>query len=384
MIITKIQVKNWRNFREANIPLRERMFLVGPNACGKSNFLDIFRFLRDVAKSGGGLQTAVRERGGLSKIRCLSARSTPDVEIEIALSNEANGPIEWTYSIGIKQERIGSRTIVCLSHERVLKRTEILLDRPDEQDRSDPQRLTQTHLEQINANQKFREVAEFLNDVLYLHLVPQLVRNPDAFSGPGIPGDPFGRSFLERVARTQQRTRKTRLKKIEQALRRAVPQLKDLTDIKDEAGVPHLEAVYEHWRPQGARQREDQFSDGTLRLIGLLWTLMEKESVLLLEEPELSLHAGLVRMIPSMMSRVLQKNQQVILSTHSADLLSDKGIGGEEVLVLTPGPEGTRIEVASSIREVRSLLESGLSVGEVVIPRTESQQMLFAFMDLHE
>jgi predicted ATPase len=384
MIITNIQVKNWRNFREANIPLRERMFLVGPNACGKSNFLDIFRFLRDVAKRGGGLQTAVRERGGLSKIRCLSARSTPDVEIEIALSNEANGPIEWTYSIGIKQERIGSRTIVCLSHERVLKRTEILLDRPDEQDRSDPQRLTQTHLEQINANQKFREVAEFLNDVLYLHLVPQLVRNPDAFSGPGIPGDPFGRSFLERVARTQQRTRKTRLKKIEQALRRAVPQLKDLTDIKDEAGVPHLEAVYEHWRPQGARQREDQFSDGTLRLIGLLWTLMEKESVLLLEEPELSLHAGLVRMIPSMMSRVLQKNQQVILSTHSADLLSDKGIGGEEVLVLTPGPEGTRIEVASSIREVRSLLESGLSVGEVVIPRTESQQMLFAFMDLHE
>jgi predicted ATPase len=343
-----------------------------------------FRFLRFVEKSGGGLQTAVRERGGLSKIRCLSARSTPDVEIEIALSNEANGPIEWTYSIGIKQERIGSRTIVCLSHERVLKRTEILLDRPDEQDRSDPQRLTQTHLEQINANQKFREVAEFLNDVLYLHLVPQLVRNPDAFSGPGIPGDPFGRSFLERVARTQQRTRKTRLKKIEQALRRAVPQLKDLTDIKDEAGVPHLEAVYEHWRPQGARQREDQFSDGTLRLIGLLWTLMEKESVLLLEEPELSLHAGLVRMIPSMMSRVLQKNQQVILSTHSADLLSDKGIGGEEVLVLTPGPEGTRIEVASSIREVRSLLESGLSVGEVVIPRTESQQMLFAFMDLHE
>jgi predicted ATPase len=384
MIITNIQVKNWRNFREANIPLRERMFLVGPNACGKSNFLDIFRFLRDVAKSGGGLQTAVRERGGLSKIRCLSARSTPDVEIEIALSDETNGPIEWTYSIGIKQERIGSRTIVCLSHERVLKRTDTILNRPDEQDHSDPQRLTQTHLEQINANQKFREVAEFLNDILYLHLVPQLVRNPDAFSGPGIPGDPFGRSFLERVARTQQRTRKTRLKKIEQALRRAVPQLKDLTDIKDEAGVPHLEAVYEHWRPQGARQREDQFSDGTLRLIGLLWTLMEKESVLLLEEPELSLHAGLVRMIPSMMSRVLQKNQQVILSTHSADLLSDKGIGGEEVLVLTPGPEGTRIEVASSIREVRSLLESGLSVGEVVIPRTESQQMLFAFMDLHE
>jgi predicted ATPase len=381
MIITNIQVKNWRNFREANIPLQQRMFLVGPNACGKSNFLDIFRFLRDVAKSGGGLQTAVRERGGLSKIRCLSARSTPDVGIEIALSNEANGPIEWTYSIGIKQEHRGSRNILRLSHERVLKRTDILLNRPDEQDRSDPERLTQTHIEQINANQKFREVAEFLNAILYLHLVPQLVRNPDAFSGPGIPGDPFGRSFLERVARTPQKFRKARLRKIEQALRRAVPQLKDLTDIKDDAGVPHLEAVYEHWRPQGARQREDQFSDGTLRLIGLLWTLMEKESVLLLEEPELSLHTAIVRMIPGMMARVLQKNQQVIVSTHSAELLSDKGIGGEEVLLLTPGPEGTTVEVASSRHEVRGLLESGFSVAEAVMPHTHPAQLVFPFMD---
>jgi predicted ATPase len=381
MIITNIQVKNWRNFREANIPLRVRMFLVGPNACGKSNFLDIFRFLRDVAKSGGGLQTAVRERGGLSKIRCLSARSTPDVEIEIALSHEVIGPVEWKYSIGIKQDHHGSRSILCLSHERIWKQKEVLLNRPDEQDRSDPERLTQTHLEQINANQKFREVAEFLNDVLYLHLVPQLVRNPDAFSGPGIPGDPFGRSFLERVARTQQRTRKTRLKKIEQALRRAVPQLKGLTDVKDKAGVPHLEAVYKHWRPQGARQREDQFSDGTLRLIGLLWTLMEKESILLLEEPELSLHTAIVRMIPGIIAQVLHKNQQVIVSTHSAELLSDKGIGGEEVLLLTPGVEGTTVEVASSIREVRDLLENGFSVADAVMPHTRPGQLVFPFYE---
>jgi len=30
-----------------------------------------------------------------------------------------------------------------------------------------------------------------------------------------------------------------------------VPQLKDLSEVKDEAGIPHLEAVYEHWRPMG-------------------------------------------------------------------------------------------------------------------------------------
>ncbi len=50
MIINRLIVKNWRNFQQINVPLRERQFIVGPNASGKSNLLDIFRFLRDIAK----------------------------------------------------------------------------------------------------------------------------------------------------------------------------------------------------------------------------------------------------------------------------------------------------------------------------------------------
>ena len=68
------------------MPIGERLFITGPNANGKSNLLDVFRFLRDIAKDGGGLQQAVKERGGLSKIRCLAARRYPDVEIEVTLA----------------------------------------------------------------------------------------------------------------------------------------------------------------------------------------------------------------------------------------------------------------------------------------------------------
>ena len=65
MIVSNLKVKNWRNFRAINVDLRDRMFVVGPNASGKSNLLDVFRFLRDLAKSeGGGLQKAVKDRGG--------------------------------------------------------------------------------------------------------------------------------------------------------------------------------------------------------------------------------------------------------------------------------------------------------------------------------
>ncbi|MBF8304281.1 MAG: recombination protein [Dehalococcoidia bacterium] len=206
--------------------------------------------------------------------------------------------------------------------------------------------------------------------VLYLHLVPQLLRYPNVFSGSAIPEDPFGRNFLDRVAKTPKITRQSRLNKIESALRLAVPQLKKLTEIKDEMGIPHLEATYEHWRAKGAKQREDQFSDGTLRLLGLLWSLLESDSLLLLEEPELSLNKEIVIQLPGLISRLQrQKKRQIILSTHNEDLLSDKGIPGQEVLILTPSPEGTKIEPASSIPEFKKLLEGGLSVAEAVMPK---------------
>lgn len=73
--VTHVVLRNWRNFRLVNVPLRENSFLLGPNASGKSNLLDVFRFLRDISKpQGGGLQKAIKDRGGISKLRCLHAR----------------------------------------------------------------------------------------------------------------------------------------------------------------------------------------------------------------------------------------------------------------------------------------------------------------------
>ena len=45
----KLRLKNWKNFERVDIDLQDRMFLVGPNASGKSNLLDAFRFLRDMS-----------------------------------------------------------------------------------------------------------------------------------------------------------------------------------------------------------------------------------------------------------------------------------------------------------------------------------------------
>lgn len=372
MKFTRLRVEKWRNFVSVDLDIGDRVFLAGPNACGKSNLLDVFRFLRDIAKTGGGLQQAVRDRGGLSKLRCLAARRYSNVRIEVELESGANGNVtRWRYSIGLRQENKGHRRAL-LSEEKVWKNEKVILERPDAEDRKDELRLTQTHLEQINANKAFRPIADELQEIVYVHLVPQLLKfrslaNPQ----PGIE-DPFGVKFLERILETPEKTRRARLRKIEKALTIAVPELENLTDMQDEKGDPHLEAVYRHWRPNAGRQREDQFSDGTLRLIGLLWALLDGDSLLLLEEPELSLHSEIVKKLPALIWRLQrQRGRQVVLSSHSADLFADTGVRPEEVVLLRPhGSEGTLVERAADRAEVMELLQSGLSMAEIVPPLT--------------
>ncbi len=373
MIVSHIIVKNWRNFRAVDVDLRERQFIVGPNAAGKSNLLDVFRFLRDIAKpEGGGLQKAVKDRGGVSKIRSLAARQDPEIAMEIHLAEGAGEPPTWRYALGLRQETRGYR-LPYLTHERVWKGNQQILDRPNAEDRKDQDRLTQTFLEQINVNKDFREVVRFFQTATYLHVVPQLLRFADAIQGRVLEDDPFGQGLLERLAKTPEKTRRSRLSKIEQALKVAVPQLEQLQFIRDSAtGRPHLQALYSHWRPKAGLQREDQFSDGTLRLIGFLWSLLESDALLLLEEPELSLNAAIVAQLAPLISR-MQRNRrrQVLVSTHSDALLTEQGIDGHEVLLLTAAKEGTKVKVAADIDEVRVLLEAGLTVGEVVLPRTK-------------
>ncbi|MCD6327709.1 AAA family ATPase [bacterium] len=376
MMISRIKLKNWRNFGEVDVPLGRRAFLIGPNASGKSNFLDAFRFLRDVAKSeGGGLQKAVADRGGLSKIRCLAARRHSDVMIEVHLSREESQEPLWKYAISIRQERGGTNPLI-LAHERVWNEEEgQILNRPDKNDLKDRARLGQTFLEQINANQKFRDIARFFESVKYMHLVPQLIRHPETFAGRVIEEDPFGQRFLEDILQTNGKVRDSRLRRIQEALACAVPQFEKLSIVRDERGIAHLEIIYNHWRAKGAKQNEEQFSDGTLRLIGLLWSILACDSVLLLEEPELSLHTAIIRQLLALMWRMQQKRKgQLIISTHSYDLLSDKGIGGEETLLLTPG-EGTRVEQASRNKVILAMLESGMSIADAALPVTEPENI---------
>jgi predicted ATPase len=288
------------------------------------------------------------------------------IAIDVGVDGEAEA--EWSYELEFGQT---AQQRAVMQAEVVKRRGDVILERPDDDDRSDPERLRQTHLEQVNVNREFRPLVEFLNDVRYLHIVPQLVREPDRSVGKE--NDPFGGDFLHQIAKTPEKTRNARLRLILEALQVAVPQLQSLKLERDDVkGTPHLIGVYEHWRPHGARQDETQFSDGTLRLLGLLWAVLDGRGPLLLEEPELSLHPAVVRHIPSLFASVQRKRggRQILVSTHSKDLIAEEGIGLNEVLILEPAREGTQVRLASEFPDIADLVDGGVPLSDVLIPRT--------------
>jgi len=137
LYFTSIRLKNWRNFLDIDVPLQQRVFLVGPNASGKSNFLDAFRFLSDIVTVGGGFQEAVViNRGGISRLRCLSARRVTDIVVQVRIGS-ADGEPEWEYELHFSQD---SRSKPIIKREIVFRRGERILNRPDDdpEDRKDP------------------------------------------------------------------------------------------------------------------------------------------------------------------------------------------------------------------------------------------------------
>jgi len=379
LIITEIQLHNWKNFGDVYAECGKRVFIIGPNASGKSNFLDAIRFLRDVSQDG--IKKAVDARGGLKSIRYLGAGKPSNVGIVVHLDDI------WEYGLYFttnKDDIIITKEYVNFTESG---NTYKILDRPGDEDMHDEIRLTQTALQQVNTNKDFREIADFLSTIQYKHILPQLVRDPKKFSPIPSNNDPYGRDLVSQIWNTPINTREARLKKINEALTIAVPQLNNLSVVQDKStGLPHLIIKYNHWRPHAGYQNENAFSDGTLRLLTLLWSIFDANGPLLLEEPELSLHEDLVRQLPIIFARLDRTRKkaarQVFITTHSEALLSVPGIGANEVLRLKPDSEGTKIFMAN--KEDILLMEEGLSAAEVLLPKTRPSnvEQLSLFMPL--
>ena len=372
LYISKLRLFNWKNFHECELDLTKRCFIIGANASGKSNLLDALRFLRDIAKQGGGLQSAVEQRGGVTKIRCLAARQRTDISIETELRDIETDKLCWTYGLKIKNVGGGiMKNHAAVLEEKVFSQKDgkYVVNRTEWTGNEDSDTLKYTHLEQTTANKDFRVIRDTFADIEYLNVVPQLVRESGSAVLTTGKEDYYGRNFLNRLSKLPERTRKSYLRKINDVLRTVVPQMDELSFVRDEMGVPHIEARYKHWRDKGSKQNETAFSDGTLRLIGFLFAMLDGNGIILLEEPEINLNSGVVEQLPEFIARMQRnKKRQVLVTTHSYDMLSSVGIGTAEVAVLETSPEGTKVSSLSEIPSLQAAVDAGFSIADAAIP----------------
>lgn len=370
---TRIHLENWRNFKKVDVKLQQRVFLVGPNASGKSNFLDAFRFLHDIVAQYGGFQEAVHKRGDVDGLLCKASKMRSNIVVDVTIGNSTTLD-EWRYEIHINQRRSSP----CVKVERVFKRGKLKIERPDGQDKKDRKRLTQTFLEQSHANLKFREVADFLETIKYLHVIPQIVKEPEKFiydsCDVGVEFLDYGGELIDEALYVPENTAREYIDLLNSILRKAIPHFKELSIGEGEWGKRHFYVTFKHWLKEHLSHDERDLSDGTIRLMASLWALFKGEGPLLFEEPELSLHPEVIRHIPQILHKFQRRNgRQILISTHSPDLLQDEGIGLDEVLLLIPSDEGTIVKPAGDFEEIKLLLEGGLNLADAVFPLTQPE-----------
>lgn len=379
MYISRIKLYNWKNFHDCEVVLSERCFIVGANATGKSNFLDVIRFMRDIVKLGGGLQAAVALRGGLKKIRCLAARQRTEVCIDLDICENGQSSPKWRYSLELSNKGGGIQKTYPLVNREIAYNyytNKTVLDRKYSSQEEDLETLKFTHLEQPTANAEFREIKDVFQTTEYLNVIPQFVRDADSVMLSSGMEDYFGRNFMERLSLLNTATRNKYLKIINEVLLTAVPQLENLSFVKDEKGVPHIEAKYNHWRAKGSKQNEKMFSDGTIRLIGFLFAMLDGSGIILLEEPETNLHTAIIEAIPEFIAKVQRnKKRQVIITTHSYEILSNPGIRADELVILRPTSEGTVAKNAKTDDTVNAMLDAGLTAADAAMSETKAQNV---------
>jgi predicted ATPase len=94
MAIKRIEIQNFKSFRHQTIELGQFNVLIGANASGKSNFLQIFQFISDIAHHG--LSNAISMPGGVEYLRNTNLAAQKDFALKIVVDSTPEMAYEFS------------------------------------------------------------------------------------------------------------------------------------------------------------------------------------------------------------------------------------------------------------------------------------------------
>lgn len=354
--LTHLAVTNWRNFAHIEFDMSSRLFVVGPNSSGKTNLLGALRFLGDIGRRG--LVAASEDLGGPDRY----FRSGADSAAFVATFNDTQNSAEFalflrlmsTDSESTKRGSDADQTLAFPmtdpltgeANDRYLDVHQTITaggKKPADEGESIP-------VEDEEAQRT--RVCQTLAGIRYIHPNPKkMLERADRY-------DPdHGTGFFQHAGRFSDQQLNAALNRIRPIMAAAVPEVPNLSYLRMGLGT---EVVFYNDTPDpGARgvYSHEQFSEGTLRLLGMLFdlaTLPLTTSIVLIEEPETFLQASIVRSMSSFLAEVAMNHDvQMVISTHSPELIDSEVVLPNEVLVLRSQNGETTGELLSQSSEPR-------------------------------
>jgi predicted ATPase len=346
--------------------------LAGLNGSGKSNVLDAFRFIADALH--GGLDLALVERLGFSMVSRWSRGRPRDVTLGVAVEDLAGH--DWRWGFGLTADADHEFRVkfeygaASASSREVLRKfdweafdAESVEPQAVASDTSTPRRefsirdgrwdirpaglTAEPPVRELflplmaQLNPEWKPFVDFVGGSVVYSIHPDTLRRPQA-PDPHQPMRRRGENWAS-VLRTLQSSGARN--DFRAAMARIVP---DLDDFRVSAVGGYLAPEFRHGEVNG-RERwltAAQESDGTLRTAALLTALLQEPlpTLLGIEEPELMVHVGVLPLLVEYIEQAATRTQ-VVLSTHSADLLDH--VPMQCIRVVERDEEGTSIHPVS-------------------------------------
>lgn len=323
-MIKRLKVKNYRSLADINVTLEPLTVLVGQNGSGKSNLVDVLRFVQDAMRHG--LDTAIINRHGMSALRRWSDKGRPyDVEINLTIkTKEVGGTYGFTLGSELRGEyRVKREECLLVQHGENARTVQFETNKGQWISKpSDIMPLIEEKtlvLPLIAQIEPYRYLYSFLIGMGFYNIFPNSLTEPQKPAN-AYPLDEHG-SNLASTLRELQRMKSHLLPELEKSIQTVMP---DVVDFQVNQVGGYLVTKLRHKISEQSRAMFElsQESDGTLRMLGILTALFQDppRTLLALEEPELTIHPGALSLLWDEIENTSERTQ-ILLTTHSPDLL---------------------------------------------------------------
>jgi len=408
MKIRKIKVTNFKSFKDIEVELQDFNILIGSNASGKSNFVSIFKFLKDIASLG--LENAVSIQGGVEYLRNMKIASSQDMVIKIGIFSEKEisfhmdsvefktNELEYELKLSFYKKRPGFK----VKEEGFKQECKFFSLKNRRRGPKKNELIGEGEIKVIRKNGKLsyffnipKEVPlrkedifppfwiekeltgyNLLLDSLFLYIVPikDFLEEISIYDfDPKFPkkASPItGKAELEEDGGNLSIILKNIIENKEKR-RKLLNFVKDLLPFVENLNVEKFADKSLLFKLKESYFKNQYLpatliSDGTINITALIIALyFEGKPLAIIEEPERNIHPYLMSKVVDMM-KDSSKQKQIIVTTHNPEIVRFAAL--DSLLLVSRDEEGfSKISRPSEKEEVRSFLKNEIGIEELYV-----------------